>query len=85
MNMLEALLGGLVDALSLAFGMTWEILWALILGCALSAAAQAVVSKRDDEAFVRRLASLDRDCDGLGGGQLVLLVCCGGAGPLYLS
>ena len=27
----------LVDALSFAFGMFWEILWALILGFALSA------------------------------------------------
>jgi uncharacterized membrane protein YraQ (UPF0718 family) len=33
-------------ALRFAFGMTWEILWALILGFALSAAVQAVVSKR---------------------------------------
>jgi len=32
-------------ALSFAFGMTWEILWALILGFALSAVVQAVVSK----------------------------------------
>ena len=36
-----------MSALSLAFGMTWEILWALILGFALSAAVQAVVSKRE--------------------------------------
>ena len=35
------------DALSLAFGMTWEILRALILGFALSACVQAVVSKRE--------------------------------------
>jgi len=35
----------LVDALSFAFGMFWEILWALILGFALSAVVQAVVSK----------------------------------------
>ena len=34
-------------ALSFAFGMTWEILWALILGFALSAVVQAVVSKRE--------------------------------------
>src|SRR5881398_566763 len=34
-------------ALSFAFGMTWEILWALILGFALSAIVQAVVSKRE--------------------------------------
>jgi uncharacterized membrane protein YraQ (UPF0718 family) len=36
-----------LDALSFAFGMFWEILWALILGFALSAAVQAVVSKRE--------------------------------------
>lgn len=33
-------------AVSLAFAMGWEILWALILGFLLSAAIQAVVSKR---------------------------------------
>src|SRR6266508_3301220 len=46
--MLVAGIGGsLVDAFSFAFGMFWEILWALILGFALSAAVQAVVSKRE--------------------------------------
>jgi uncharacterized protein len=42
-----AIAGSLLDALSFAFGMFWEILWALILGFALSAAVQAVVSKRE--------------------------------------
>jgi uncharacterized protein len=37
--------GEIADALSFAFGMFWEILWALILGFALSSAVQAVVSK----------------------------------------
>jgi uncharacterized protein len=37
----------LVDALSFAFGMFWEILWALILGFTLSGVVQAVVSKRE--------------------------------------
>jgi len=40
-------IGALLDALSLAFGMFWEILWALVLGFALSAAVQAVVSKAE--------------------------------------
>jgi uncharacterized protein len=35
----------LADALSFAFGMFWEVLWALILGFALSGAVQAVVSR----------------------------------------
>jgi uncharacterized membrane protein YraQ (UPF0718 family) len=39
--------GELVDALSFTFGMFWEILWALILGFALSGVVQAVVSKRE--------------------------------------
>jgi uncharacterized protein len=39
--------GAVAHALSLAFGMFWEILWALILGFALSAMVQAVVSKRE--------------------------------------
>src|SRR5438309_10337970 len=42
-------------ALSFAFGMTWEILWALILGFGLSAVVQAVVSKRE----MRRLMPAD--------------------------
>jgi uncharacterized membrane protein YraQ (UPF0718 family) len=42
-----SLIGGLLDAISLAFGMFWEILWALVLGFALSAAVQAVVSKAE--------------------------------------
>ena len=37
----------IIHALRFAFGMTWEILWALILGFALSALVQAVVSKRE--------------------------------------
>src|SRR5205823_5931573 len=37
--------GQVADALSFAFGMFWEILWALILGFALSAVVQAVVAK----------------------------------------
>src|SRR5437762_4667242 len=37
----------LLDALSFTGGMTWEILWALILGFALSGAVQAVVSKSE--------------------------------------
>jgi uncharacterized membrane protein YraQ (UPF0718 family) len=43
--MLVAVLTDLGDALSFAFGMFWEILWALILGFTLSAAVQAVVAK----------------------------------------
>src|SRR5215207_6613294 len=39
--------GELLEALSFAFGMFWEILWALILGFFLSAVVQAVVSKRE--------------------------------------
>ncbi len=37
----------IVRALSFTAGMTWEILWALILGFTLSAVVQAVVSKRE--------------------------------------
>src|SRR5712692_3647763 len=38
--------GGIAHALNIAFGMTWEILWALILGFFLSGVVQSVVSKR---------------------------------------
>ena len=41
------ILAELGDAFSIAFGMFWEILWALILGFAISAAVQAVVSKSE--------------------------------------
>src|SRR5712691_8403762 len=34
-------------AFSFAFGMTWEVLWALILGFGLSGAIQALVLKRE--------------------------------------
>ncbi len=37
----------IVESLSMAFAMLWEILWALILGFGLSAVVQAVVSKRE--------------------------------------
>ena len=43
--MVSDLVGAIAEALSFAFGMFWEILWALILGFALSGAVQAVVSK----------------------------------------
>ena len=42
-----SLVTGLLDALSMAFGMAWEILWALILDFTLSAGVQAVVSKAE--------------------------------------
>ncbi len=42
-----AIAQNLLDALSFAFWMFWEILWALILGFALSGAVQALVSKEE--------------------------------------
>jgi uncharacterized membrane protein YraQ (UPF0718 family) len=41
------LLHAIGHALNLSFAMTWEILWALILGFWLSASIQSVVSKRE--------------------------------------
>src|SRR5262245_46716252 len=43
---MTGVLGALGEALRFAFGMTWEVLWALILGFALSSVVQAVVSKQ---------------------------------------
>ncbi|SON62551.1 Putative permease [Mycobacterium simulans] len=43
--MTDKVLGALGHALALAGSMTWEILWALILGFALSAVVQAVVRR----------------------------------------
>jgi uncharacterized membrane protein YraQ (UPF0718 family) len=40
-----ALADPILHALSISFAMTWEILWALILGFTLSAVVQAVVSR----------------------------------------
>ena len=39
-------MGAIGGALRFAFGMTWEILWALILGFTLSGIVQARVSKQ---------------------------------------
>ncbi len=60
--MVVASVGGeLGRALSFAFGMFWQILWALILGFALSGAVQALVSKEE----MRRLLPLfDADVGG---------------------
>ncbi len=44
-HLMPALIDAVVRALNLAFAMTWEILWALCLGFALSGVVQAVVSK----------------------------------------
>ena len=43
--MLASVLSPVAEALDFAFAMTWEILWALVLGFALSAVVQAVISK----------------------------------------
>jgi len=48
MKIVEAI----ADALQFAFGMTWEVLWALILGFALSSAVQAVVSKQQMQSLL---------------------------------
>jgi uncharacterized membrane protein YraQ (UPF0718 family) len=42
---MASVLNSVGDALRFAFGMTWAVLWALILGFALSSAVQAVVRK----------------------------------------
>src|SRR5438067_10634429 len=47
-------MGWLWHALAIAGSMTWEILWALILGFLLSAIVQAVVRR---ETIIRALAS----------------------------
>ena len=47
MDSIDRPAAALVRALSFSFGMGWEILWALVLGFALSGAVQAVVSKRE--------------------------------------
>src|ERR1700720_934489 len=41
------MMASILRALSMAFAMGWEILWPLILGFALSAVVQAVVSHRE--------------------------------------
>src|SRR5437867_6850328 len=47
LSLAAAITGGIAHALSLAFGMFWEILWVLVLGFGLSAIVQAVVSKSE--------------------------------------
>jgi len=54
--------------LGFAFAMSWEILWALILGFGLSAAVQAVASKSETS----RLLRADSPCSlGIAGGCAV--------------
>src|SRR5256885_16691121 len=45
--MLGTMTSGLAHALDFAASMTWEILWALVLGFGLSAVVQAVVTKSE--------------------------------------
>jgi len=59
------LFAALLHALSISFAMTWEILWALVLGFTLSAIVEAVVSKEqmsrllpDDSPRALAIASL---------------------------
>jgi len=69
----------LVDAFGMAFAVGWEILWPLILGFALSAAVQALVSHSE----MRRLLPDDSPRSiAIAFGSLL---CSGGAGPLALS
>jgi uncharacterized protein len=42
---LASVLSPIAEALDFAFAMAWEVLWALVLGFALSAVVQAVISK----------------------------------------
>ncbi len=72
----------ILRALSMAFAMGWEILWPLILGFALSAVVQAVVSHRE----MARLLPDDRprfDCDRSRsrGGVVIMFLCSRGARP----
>jgi uncharacterized protein len=53
---MSSMVGAIGHALALAGSMTWEILWALILGFALSAVVQAVVRK----STIARLLGDDR-------------------------
>jgi len=75
--------GSLLNALSFAFGMFWEILWALILGFALSAAVQAVVSKREMRKLLPDgLAAFAFNRRGSRCGFLILLLCRSGTGAI---
>ena len=74
------------QAVSFAFGMTWEVLWALILGFALSGLVQAVVSKGEMRRLMpddspKTLLSHDRPRCGF----VELLVCVGRARSLVVS
>ena len=68
--MLIATIGSaIVDALHLAFSMTWEILWALVLGFALSGIVQAWVPR----------SRLERALGGSGPRQIALATGLGAA------
>ena len=65
----------LLNALGMAFAMGWEILWPLVLGFALSAVIQAIVSHREMSCLLtRRQPALDRHRAGAWG-RFFVLVC----------
>ena len=56
------MIDAVIRALGMALAMGWEILWPLILGFALSAVVQAVVSKRQmSQLLLRREAPSTRN------------------------
>lgn len=73
-----------IHALNKGFAMGWEVLWPLILGFALSAVVQAVVSHREMARCRPTTATLGFDSRRARGGLIVLLVCRRGPRPLVV-
>ena len=78
-------MGAIGHALAVAGSMTWEILWALILGFALSAVVQAVVRKSTIVAARRRPAPYAGRRGRAGRRVVVVLLRRGCVGPLAVS
>src|SRR3979409_2392837 len=82
----DVVMGAIGHALAVAGSMTWEILWALILGFTLSAVVQAVVRK---STIVRLLgddpAAHIRRRNGSRCGVVVVFVCGGCTGAFAVS
>lgn len=79
-----AVLGAIGHALALTASMTWEILWALILGFALSAVVRRGAPLHDRHAARRRSAAHPGNRHRPGRGLVVVLVCRGGFGSVTI-
>ena len=81
---MSSLAHALVTALSMAFAMGWEILWADPRLCLSGRGSGGRDQGRDEPAPARFIAALDRDRDRTRGRVVILFLRRCGAGPIDL-